>query len=291
MPSYTTLIQPYELASALDSSPVFQTSGWVILDCRFNLMNSSAGRALYETGHLPNAQYADLEQDLSSPKTADSGRHPLPAIDSLVAKFSAWGIDETTQVVVYDDANGAFAGRAWWLLRWLGHQNVAVLNGGIQAWTHSGYELTEKVVPPTARQFVAQINDNLMISTAQLEQLIADNSKSYCLLDARAPERYRGEVEPIDPIAGHIPTAINAPFTGNLDTNGGFLNPEKLRARFDELRGQLSPEQVICSCGSGVTACHNLIAMEHAGLKGAKLYVGSWSEWITDLRRPIATGA
>lgn len=285
MPSYTTLIQPVDLATALNSPD------WVILDCRFNLMNSSAGRALYEAGHLPNAQYADLEQDLSSPKTANSGRHPLPPIDSLVAKFGAWGIDKTTQVVVYDDANGAFAGRAWWLLRWLGHQNVAVLNGGIQAWTHSGYELTEKIVPPTARQFVAQVNPDLMISTEQLAALISDKSRLYCLLDARAPERYRGEVEPIDPIAGHIPTAVNVPFAGNLDATGYFLGTEKLRARFDELRGQLAPEQIICSCGSGVTACHNLIAMEHAGLKGAKLYVGSWSEWITDPQRPIVTGA
>ncbi len=285
MPSYTTLIQPSDLAAEFDSSY------WVILDCRFNLMNASAGRALYETGHLPNAQYADLEQDLSSPKTADSGRHPLPTIDSLVTKFSAWGIDKTTQVVVYDDANGAFAGRAWWLLRWLGHQNVAVLDGGIQAWTHSGYELTEKVMPPTVRQFIAQVNPDLMISTEQLAALIDDKSRLYCLLDARAPERYRGEVEPIDPVAGHIPTAINAPFAGNLDATGYFLSAEKLRARFDELRGQLTPEQIICSCGSGVTACHNLIAMEHAGLKGAKLYVGSWSEWITNPQRSIATGA
>ncbi len=261
---------------------------WVVVDCRFILSDSEAGRRTYAAGHLPGARYAHLDDDLSGAITPATGRHPLPDPARLARKLGEWGIDHHSQVVAYDDMGGILAAaRLWWLLRWLGHGAVAVLDGGFSAWQRAGLPLTAElpVVKPTV--FVARPNDQLWLTTAQIQNL----PKEKLLLDARATARYRGEMEPIDPVAGHIPGAVNVPTEDNLTVSGCFRPAEELRARFTAVLGGQSPTVVAHSCGSGVTACHNLLAMEVAGLSGSRLYAGSWSEWIRDPNRPIATGS
>ena len=276
---YRTLISAQQLQQ-------LNPADCVIIDCRFSLANTEAGGYAYRHGHIPNARYAHLDKDLSSRITAQTGRHPLPDFNELAQKIGACGISNHTQVVVYDDAGGAFAGRSWWLFRCLGHDNVSVLDGGIQSWQRQGYATTT-VLPRIKRaSFRAYLNPNLWLSASQVENAIA--KRSIKLIDARTPERYRGEQEPIDPVAGHIPYALNRAFQLNLNTQGLFLSPEQLRAEFKQLIGSTNPEQVVHYCGSGVTACHNLLAMEHAGLVGSKLYAGSWSEWIRDKNRTVA---
>ncbi|MEI6706140.1 MAG: sulfurtransferase [Methylococcales bacterium] len=277
--NYCTLISASELHH-------FIQSDWVIIDCRFSLDNSEAGSTAYRHGHLPNARYAHLNNDLSSAITDTTGRHPLPDFRSLVKKLGAWGVSNHSQVVVYDDAGGAFAGRLWWLLRALGHNNVAVLDGGIKHWQQQGYEITTTLPTIKPASFRAYLNPNLWLTANQVENSIA--RKSIKLIDARTAERYRGEQEPIDPIAGHIPYALNRPLPLNLNAQGLFLPPEQLRSQFRQLIGSTDPEKVVHYCGSGVTACHNLLAMEHAGLTGSKLYAGSWSEWIRNKNRAVA---
>lgn len=261
----------------------------VIVDCRFELGNAEAGHLAYRTAHLPGAAYAHLDRDLSGPIDATSGRHPLPDIKRLCMTLGSWGIDSTKQVVAHDADSGAMAAaRLWWLLRWLGHQRVAVLDGGLKHWLASGLELTSSSFAAEARTFTAALKPELLVTAEDVAQHV--KQADWRVLDARAPERYAGKTEPLDAVAGHIPGAINHPFTSNLAADGRFLPGEVLRNQFNESAGHVTPRHIIAMCGSGVTACHNLLALEYAGLHDAKLYAGSWSEWIKDPHRPVATG-
>jgi len=261
---------------------------WVIFDCRFRLADPQAGLRAYQAGHIPGARYADLERDLCRAKTVTTGRHPLPKPPLLADKLGQWGVDVSKQVVVYDDNTSAIAARMWWLLHWLGHAAVAVLDGGLAAWKEQGGLLETTTPHPIATRFVARPNESMWVRTRYLEERLHQHED--LLLDARAPERFRGEQEPLDPVAGHIPGAVNRPLERNLDANGKFLPASVLRAAFSDLTETKSPMEVIHTCGSGVTACHNLLAMEIAGLSGSRLYPGSWSEWIRDPKHPVATG-
>lgn len=276
--SFKTLITAKELYENLHHPE------WVIVDCRFSLTDLQLGGNLYRKGHLPNARYAHINTDLSSQITDFTGRHPLPDIRMLTEKLGAWGISNQTQVVVYDDMNGAMAGRLWWLLRWLGHEKVAVLNGGVQHWQKQ-YSLTTTLPKIERTTFRSYLNDSLRLDAPQVENALA--KKSICLIDARASERYLGKIEPMDSVAGHIPYALNRPFQMNLDKDGLFLSAEELRAGFNRLIGETKSENVVHYCGSGVTACHNVLAMEHANLNGSKLYAGSWSDWIRNKNRNV----
>jgi len=258
----------------------------IIFDCRFNLADPSAGERAYQAGHIPGAFYLNLDQDLSSPITATTGRHPLPNPEQLANKLAVYGLNENTQVFVYDDISGAFAARTWWLLRWLGHETVAVLDGGWPAWLAQGGSLEQNppALPPHSGNFKAQLQANYFLSTDELS-----HTHPYQLIDARSAERFRGELEPIDPIAGHIPGAINRPLTDNL-VNGQLKPASQLKQDWEAKLAGKAPEAIVHMCGSGVSACHNLLAMEVAGLSGSRLYVGSWSEWIRDPTRRVATG-
>lgn len=280
--SYSTLISAAELL------PQLENPDWVIIDCRFALANPSAGAYAYRHGHILQARYADLNQDLSSAVRDYTGRHPLPDFKQLAQILGNWGVANHTQVVVYDDVGGAFAGRLWWLLRTLGHQKVAVLDGGLNFWQRSGLPLTTNLPHIKPRTFRAYLDTQACLTASEVQDRLAQGQIR--LLDARAAERYRGEVEPIDPVAGHIPGAVNRPHTTNLAANGLFLPAKQLLAQFQGLLGAIAPENTVHYCGSGVTACHNLLAMEHAGLKGSKLFAGSWSEWIRNKNRAIAVG-
>ena len=280
--TYTTLISTETLHQQLNHP------NWVIVDCRFSLADTEAGANAYRHGHIPNARYAHLDKDLSSAITDFTGRHPLPDFTLLAKKLGNWGITNTSQVVAYDDAGGAFAGRLWWLLRGMGHDKVAVLDGGIKHWQNLGLPITTTLPAIKPTTFRPYLNDAAWLNALQVQNSLA--KKSICLIDARTPERYRGEQEPIDPVAGHIPYALNRAFQLNLDSNGLFLSAEQLRDQFKQLIGAVASEQVVHYCGSGVTACHNLLAMEHAGLTGSKLYAGSWSEWIRNKNRAVAKG-
>ncbi len=275
---FNTLISPTQLLEQLNSS-------WIIFDCRFNLIDKSIGYQQYRLAHLPNAIYVHLERDLSAPITRLTGRHPLPDAKQFVKQLSAWGVTQNRQVIVYDDNYAAFAGRLWWLLRSFGHQAVAVLDGGLTAWQRLAYPITTHLPKPIAAEFNGQMNRKTWINSLELENGLA--RRQFKLVDARTPERYRGDYEPIDLIAGHIPSAFNRPFQRNLNAQGLFLAPDKLANQFNQLLNQIPNQQVIHYCGSGVTACHNLLAMEYAGLSGSKLYVGSWSEWIANRNRKI----
>jgi len=277
---HTTLISPADLQPQLDAVRV--------VDCRFDLTKPDAGAAAYATSHIPGARYAHLDRDLSSPITPLTGRHPLPNADALGAKLGSWGIDNDVQVVAYDADNGMFAARLWWLLRWLGHKRVAVLDGGFKAWQQAGFPVTSAVPITSPKQFRAAPQEAAWVSATDVAARVGDST--WRVIDARAPERYRGDIEPIDAVAGHIPGALNHPFALNLHTTAQFLSPSELRTRFAPVIGDAPPNQVIAMCGSGVTACHNLLAMEVAGLQGAKLYAGSWSEWIRDRSRPVVKG-
>ncbi len=267
-----------------------------VIDCRFDLAAPAAGFQAYMTAHIPGARYADLNRDLSGPITATSGRHPLPS----VAKFSAWasevGIANDTPVIAYDVANGSFAARLWWLLRWLGHDKVAVLDGGFAAWMAVGGAVESgaqpMAQPPTRsatwRQFTAHADPHAWLTTEQLQEAL--RRPGDVLVDARAPQRFAGREEPLDPVAGHIPQAINHPFTLNLREDGRFLPRAELRRIWEQRLGGAQPSKLIAMCGSGVTACHHLLALEVAGLAGGRLYAGSWSEWIRDPKRPVAGG-
>ena len=276
---YTTLISAPTLQANLHNPD------WLICDCRFNLADTNYGRRAYQAGNIPNAHYLHLDEDLSSAIIPQTGRHPLPDPAQLSSKLQAIGLNPNTQVVVYDDNNGSMAARLWWLLRWLGHDAVAVLDGGLAAWQAAGYALSTQVPTVTQQgQFQARLKPECVV---KVEELTKPNT--WQLVDARAAERFRGEIEPIDPIAGHISGAWNRPLTENLDGNQ-FKSAEQLKAEWQALLGNMSVANIVHMCGSGVTACHNLLAMEVAGLTGTKLYAGSWSEWIRDSSRPIATG-
>lgn len=282
---YTTLIDCPTLAAALGAPDL------LVVDCRFDLALPGWGEQAFREDHVPGAIYAHLERDLSGVVSAATGRHPLPDPDALAARFGAWGIDERVQVVAYDQGNGAFAARLWWLLRWLGHGAVAVLDGGFAAWRAAGLPVSAAEPGPRAPcsfQRRAPVGGAPMTTAEVMRGL---QSGTMRLIDARAPDRFRGQNETIDPVAGHVPGAVNQPFTLNLGAEGRFLPTAELRARWSGALGGRSPTAIVSMCGSGVTACHNLLALEHAGLAGARLYPGSWSEWIRDPARGIATGA
>ncbi|MGK0270251.1 MAG: thiosulfate/3-mercaptopyruvate sulfurtransferase [Cocleimonas sp.] len=265
---------------------------WVILDCRDSLMDKEFGYKSYLEGHIPSASYCYLYDDFSSPITPTTGRHPLPDMEKLSEKLGNWGIGKDTQVVVYDDMSGAFAGRMWWQLRSLGHQNVAALDGGLKYWLSQDLPLSTEIPDVASKQFNGTLDSNQLITVEQVESNLEDNNgeSSFSLLDARAAPRYRGDVEPIDPIAGHVPDALNRDFSANLDEQGLFLSASSLKEQFQPIVEQANNQHIVHMCGSGVTACHNMLAMEIAGLSGSQLYLGSWSQWITDPSRTIATG-
>jgi thiosulfate/3-mercaptopyruvate sulfurtransferase len=282
---YTTLISAQELAAHIDEP------AWVVLDCRHDLADLAAGRAAFGAGHLPHAQFADIETALSGSKRgADGqflGRHPLPARDAFLDQLRAWGINDDSQVVAYDAQGGMFAARLWWMLRWVGHAGVAVLDGGLASWQQAGLPLTTAAAE-TRR--AGRLRDGAALgASVTLDEVLANlTSAARVVLDARAPDRFRGENETMDPVGGHIPGARNRFFKDNLQADGRFKTPAALRAEFSELIS--TPQATISQCGSGVTACHNLLAMEVAGLSGAALYPGSWSQWCADPGRPVASG-
>ena len=264
--------------------------GLVILDCRFALEDPDYGLRSYAEGHIEGAQFADLERDLSGPVTKGvTGRHPLPDPDELIERLRGWGINNDSDVVLYDDGPGAFAARAWWLLAWLGKRDgVFVLDGGLKAWHAAGFPLNLDSVKLPRGHFDGAPDNQLLIKAQALQKRL--NDPALTLIDARALPRFRGEVEPIDPVAGHIPGAQCAAFGENLDSSGRFLPVEQLKQRFAEKLGDRSPDELVAYCGSGVTACHNLFALALAGYPLGKLYAGSWSEWINDPQRGVATG-
>jgi thiosulfate/3-mercaptopyruvate sulfurtransferase len=282
--TYTTLIATVDLSAHLENPT------WAIVDCRFRLDDKAAGRQGYLAGHIPGAVYAHLDEDLSSPIIpGKTGRHPLPTVERFAATLSAWGIDNQTQVVAYDDASGVMAGRLWWMLRWLGHDAVAVLDGDLRAWQREGRPLTAGEERRAPRVFVPHPRPELQVSVEEVEANLTDGR--YKLFDVRDEARYRGEVAGLDPVAGHIPGAHSAFYGHNLGPDGKFLPPEQLRQHYEALLGETPPEETIFYCGSGVSVHHDLLALEHAGLgRGARVYIGSWSDWITDPNRPVATG-
>ncbi len=280
-----TLVRGAELAARLDDPD------WRIFDCRFDLAAPARGEQAHAETHLPDAFYAHLDRDLSDPITPQSGRHPLPDTDRLCDWLGSHGVSRNTQVIVYDDTGGTMAVRLWWLLRWLGHDRVAVLDGGWQAWLQAGLPL--QTSPPGAVEavtFDGSPDWQQVVNTDTLNRQVQEGGDAFQLMDARTAERFRGEAEPIDPVAGHIPGAMNLPLQDNLNQDGSFKSKESLRTLYTRALAGRSPDSVVAMCGSGVTACHNLLAMELAGLHGGRLYAGSWSEWIRDPLRPVATG-
>ncbi|WP_455206507.1 sulfurtransferase [Kaarinaea lacus] len=258
---------------------------WRIVDCRFNLKAPDEGLAMYHMEHLPNAVYAHLDNDLSGPISKSSGRHPLPDVNQFKQKLGAWGIDNDKQVVVYDDAAGSYAARLWWMLRWLGHEAVAVLDGGFTVWKQQGLPTTvvaPKVDPTT---FVGEPNMDMLVNSKTLEENL--RAPSVSLIDVRDPRRYLGLEEPIDKIAGHIPGAINIPWKTNIADTGMYLSKAQLHDHYINVLREASSKKLVFMCGSGVTACHSLVALEYIGIPGARLYPGSWSEWIADPDRPV----
>ena len=279
--TYTTLITTGELASHVNDPD------WIIIDCRFDLGNPDAGRAAYLQGHLPQALYAHLDNDLSDKRPGPNGefrgRHPLPSREAFADTLRNWGIHPHTQVVAYDAQGGMFAARLWWMLRWCGHEAVAVLDGGLQAWSALDLPLSTEQPVPAGGSIVLR---EPLVTTVDAQRLLANlENPGLTVIDARAPDRYRGENETMDPVGGHIPGAKNRFFRDNLQVDGRFKSAQQLRSEFSELISQ--PEQAVMQCGSGVTACHNLLALEVAGLSGAALYPGSWSEWCADPARPV----
>ncbi len=274
--NYSTLISAHELNQIIEN-PILR-----LFDCRFNLLEPEWGYQQFQNEHIPNSQYADLNQQLAGPVLSNTGRHPLSDKVTFQNQLRKWGVDDNSQVVVYDDASGAIAARLWWMCLWAGLENVAVLDGGINAWLNLGLPVTKELTSHNETNFVAKFDDSLWVSTEYIETSI--DQSAITLIDARAGSRYCGEHEPIDPIAGHIPTAINFSFEQNLDDRGHFLDKTELH---DSHQKSTDEKQVISMCGSGVTACHNMLARKHAGLDMGKLYVGSWSEWITNPARPI----
>lgn len=280
MSGWTTLVPAETLAIAIGRSDL------AIVDCRFSLVNPIAGELAYQQGHLPGAVYAHLDRDLSDPTKHGQGRHPWPGAAHFTAKLGRWGITPAHQVIIYDDGDGAFAARLWFLLRLLGHEKVAVLDGGWARWTALGLPVDSRVPAPVQAEYVAEFDRDRLLDADQVQERLDAGD---LLVDARAADRFRGENEHIDRVAGHVPGAQNRPYADNL-IDKRFKPPVQLAAEFRELLGTHPAEQVIVMCGSGVTACHHLLAMERSGIRGAKLYTGSWSGWISEPSRAIAIG-
>jgi thiosulfate/3-mercaptopyruvate sulfurtransferase len=277
---HTTIVSTDLLAAHLDD--------WAIVDCRFDLQNEHWGHEQYIAAHVPGAVYASLNADLSASPDGTNGRHPMPAADALAAAFSRFGIDRATQVVAYDQDTGSWASRLWWLLRYMGHDAVAVLDGGWAKWAREGRPTRAGEETRKHAAFVPSLRPERRVELADVMARVGDRAR--LLVDARAPERFEGRSETVDRVAGHIPGAINHFFKRNLAEDGTMLPPAALRAQFEQLLGGHAPADAVMYCGSGVTACHNLLAMEHAGLPGTRLYVGSWSEWSSEPSRPVETG-
>jgi thiosulfate/3-mercaptopyruvate sulfurtransferase len=271
---FTTLIDADNLAAHLADPD------WVIVDCRFRLEDTEFGRREYEAGHIPGSVYAHLDEVLSSPPVTDNGRHPLPPPEILIERMSRLGIDNNKQVVAYDDKNGMIASRLWWLLRYLGHEAAAVLDGGWPAWLEAGQPQRGGVEENAPRQFTGAPRTEWVV-------LAADVPDAALLVDSRGPERYSGEVETIDSVAGHIPGAVNYFYEQNWSENGRYLPPEQIRRQLQTVLAETDPDEAVFYCGSGVSACVNLLALTHAGLGNGRLYAGSWSDWITDPTRQI----
>jgi len=282
---FETLIDCDQLARHLDDP------AWHVVDCRFDLADTSQGERDYAKAHLPGAIYAHLERDLSGPPSDSTGRHPLPDPTALCHWLERHGITPDSQIIAYDASGGAIAARLWWLLRWLGHRPVAVLDGGWPAWVRA--ELPTDNERPSARpagRLPCHPDSHQVVDIDSIHRQIDTDSQTLLLMDARSAERFRGDAEPIDPVAGHIPGALNLPLQLNLTSDGRFKPAAQLRALYSAALGQRSPGGLVAMCGSGITACHNLLAMEIAGLHGGRLYAGSWSQWIRDPARPVATG-
>jgi thiosulfate/3-mercaptopyruvate sulfurtransferase len=278
----TTLIDAATLASRLGDP------GLVVIDCRFALDDVTWGEREFAARHIPGAVYAQLDRDLSGPRTGGNGRHPLPDPRELAKTFGRLGVGAGIQVVAYDQDSGIFASRLWWLLRWLGHDAVAVLDGGFAGWVAENRPTSTALVEREPRHFTGSPRPELLADVSEVARRLGQSG--WRLLDARAPERFRGDNETLDKAAGHIPGAVNHFYKGNLDERGRFREAAELRTRLGRATGAVDPDHVIAYCGSGVTACHNLLALEHAGLHGARLYIGSWSEWSSDPSRPIEKG-
>lgn len=281
--SYSTLI---------DTDTVFKhlnDSSWRIIDCRYYLDKPQQGEAEFLQSHLPGALYAHLDKDLSATVIPGvTGRHPLPGVSTLCKLFSQWGVDDTVQVVVYDQGLGMIAARLWWMLRWLGHDAVAVMEGGWNKWLQEAKPVKQDTPLISPRQFTAKVHQELVASVEDVLDGTKDTDTA--VIDARAADRYRGENETLDPVAGHIPHALSIPFMDHVDSNGCLRSAQELRALYAGVIGDRQAGNVIVYCGSGVTAALNILALTHAGLGMAKLYPGSWSHWVTDKNRPVATG-
>jgi thiosulfate/3-mercaptopyruvate sulfurtransferase len=276
---HTTLVSAGELAARL-SDP-----DWLVADCRAELSDRDAGIRAWEAGHIPGAIHADLERDLSAPVTPMTGRHPLPPVEALAATFSRWGVNGATQVIAYDAGNGAYAARLWWMLRYLGHDAVAVLDGGFSAWHAGGHPVSDAAVTRRQAEFVAHPRPEMLCDVGGVQAALARGER---LVDVRGAERFAGRVEPLDTVAGHVPGAVNLPFTQNLDEKNRFRPKAELAELWRSRTGVTAGSSPICMCGSGVTACQALLSLEVAGLGSGRLYAGSWSEWIRDPRRPVA---
>jgi thiosulfate/3-mercaptopyruvate sulfurtransferase len=279
-PRWTTLVSADDLRARLGDPAL------AVVDCRFSLADPGAGEAAYAAAHVPGAHYAHLDRDLSGPHAPGAGRHPWPAAEAFHTTLGRWGIASGTQVVAYDDGDGAFAARLWWLLRAMGHPDAAVLDGGWRQWVAAGHPVEATVPADRDGSYGGRFDAGACVDA---DGVRAHLSRGGLLLDARAPERFRGEVEPIDRVAGHVPGACNRPYAANLD-GGRFKARDVLRREFVEALDGRAPQDVVAMCGSGVTACHHLLAMAHAGLPGARLYAGSWSGWIEDPARPVGRG-
>jgi thiosulfate/3-mercaptopyruvate sulfurtransferase len=286
------MTQPLPYTTVVDADTLRPNVGnpaWRIIDCRHDLLRPDAGRQAYADGHIAGAVFAHLDRDLSGPKTPHSGRHPLPDPSKLVECFQRWGIDRDSQIVAYDASGGQVAGRLWWLARWLGHDKVALLDGGWQAAVEAALPIEKREPSVTRGRFERTPPREQPVELEAVQAARIDSD--WLIIDARAADRYAGQNETIDPVAGHIPGAVNRFWQLNLQTDGRFKPAEQLRSEFAALLGGRAPANVVVQCGSGVTACHHLLAMQRAGIAGARLYPGSWSQWITDATRPIAVGS
>ena len=286
--AYTIRMNPIPLIEAADLSDRLKNPDCVVVDCRFKLTAPDAGQFAYTDAHIPGARYAHLDKDLARKPALPEGRHPLPEPQQFAQTLSTWGISNSSYVVAYDDVSGAIAARLWWMLRWLGHENVAVLNGGLGAWQQNDFPM--ETAAPNWQSTLFEPGLNPAMQTVASDEISARLNHGELLLDARAAKRFRGEAEPIDPLAGHVPGAINWPFNKALGSDGRFLDGAELNTLLTETVGQRSAADVIAMCGSGVTACHLLLALQLAGLGMGRLYAGSWSEWICNPSRAIATG-
>ncbi|MBM3356653.1 MAG: sulfurtransferase [Betaproteobacteria bacterium] len=279
---FTTLVSTATLAQHLDHP------NWVICDCRHDLTQPEAGRRAYREAHIPGARLVHLDEDLSGPRTGTNGRHPLPDPQALAARLGALGIGADTQVVAYDASGGTYAARLWWLLRWIGDEACAVLDGGWDAWRVAGLPISTEAPTPRPARHPVQLKPALGVDVARVKENLSQ--RAFVLLDARSADRFRGENETLDPVAGHIPGALNRFFRMNLGPDGTFKGAAALKEEFSDLLGDTRASEVVHYCGSGVSACHNLLAMEIARLSGSRLYPGSWSEWCSDPSRPVAKG-